>query len=626
MEKSEENIEEKSNRKSKKKGKRTYHGRVIGRDRSRYARPEQPREAPRRVAKICGSDYELANFVLNDEDRDGTGHQASRALLEKIEGKSPAARWSGTGSGSWGSGSGSYSVQEGSSGVVYTDYTNYTSYASAYSGTDAQDWGRKYHENGGCTYIDLCHLEICIPEVRSAWDHVAANRAMLEIAARAQASLNAELPEDRRIEVLANNSDGRGHSYGTHLNICLTREAWNDIFHNKIQKMLVLASFQVSSIVFAGQGKVGAENGRPWVPFQISQRADFMETLTGLQTTYERPIVNSRDESLCGRIGEKGEGLARLHVIFYDNNLCQTAALLKIGTLQILVAMLEGGWCDLGLVLDDPVEAVLHYSHGADLLKRCELASGEAVTAVELQLRFVKEARKALEAGLLDTVPRAAELIELWEDTLLKLQAGDLEALAGRLDWVLKLSMIERTLEQRDDLCWESPELVYLDQIYSSLDRERGLFWAYEEAGAVERVVSEDDVTRFIEEPPDDTRAWTRGQLLRLLEPEQISSIDWHEVGVRITEPGGWRSTTRVLLGDPGGSTRSQNLGVFTAAEDVEEVVRVLAARGLGEDIEAEDTEAEEMDVEDIDVESIDAEEQPKADAPLQLVTDGVHQ
>ncbi|MBW2389296.1 MAG: proteasome accessory factor PafA2 family protein [Deltaproteobacteria bacterium] len=213
MEKSEENIEEKSNRKSKKKGKRTYHGRVIGRDRSRYARPEQPREAPRRVAKICGSDYELANFVLNDEDRDGTGHQASRALLEKIEGKSPAARWSGTGSGSWGSGSGSYSVQEGSSGVVYTDYTNYTSYASAYSGTDAQDWGRKYHENGGCTYIDLCHLEICIPEVRSAWDHVAANRAMLEIAARAQASLNAELPEDRRIEVLANNSDGRGHSY-----------------------------------------------------------------------------------------------------------------------------------------------------------------------------------------------------------------------------------------------------------------------------------------------------------------------------------------------------------------------------------------------------------------------------
>ena len=150
-----------------------------------------------------------------------------------------------------------------------------------------------------------------------------------------------------------------------------------------------------------------------------------------------------------------------------------------------------------------------------DLSKRCDLASGEAVTAVELQLRFVEEARKALEACVLDTVPRADELIDLWQDTLEKLQAGDLEALGGRLDWVLKLSMIERTLETRDDLDWESPELLYLDQVYSSLDRERGLFWAYEEAGLVEKVVSDAEVTHFIDEPPEDTRAWTRGRLPR---------------------------------------------------------------------------------------------------------------
>src|SRR5207245_816604 len=104
----------------------------------------------------------------------------------------------------------------------------------------------------------------------------------------------------QRIHVLVNNSDGRGNAYGSHLNFLVTRRAWDNIFERKLHHMLYLASFQVSSIVYTGQGKVGSENGMPAVAFQLSQRADFFETLTGMQTTHERPIVNSRDEALCG--------------------------------------------------------------------------------------------------------------------------------------------------------------------------------------------------------------------------------------------------------------------------------------------------------------------------------------
>ena len=107
-----------------------------------------------------------------------------------------------------------------------------------------------------------------------------------------------------------------------------------------------LAAHQVSSIIYTGGGKVGSENGRSAVPFQISQRADFFETLTALQTTYRRPIVNSRDETLCGRqhylssSKEDAEGLARLHVIFYDASLSHAANVLKSGTMRIILAML----------------------------------------------------------------------------------------------------------------------------------------------------------------------------------------------------------------------------------------------------------------------------------------------
>ncbi len=110
-------------------------------------------------------------------------------------------------------------------------------------------------------------------------------------------SANARLPEGRSIQVLVNNSDGHGHSYGSHLNFLVTRRTWDNIIRRKPHYLGWLASFQASSIVYTGQGKVGSENGAPEVPFQISQRADFFETLVGTQTTFDRPIVNSRDEA-----------------------------------------------------------------------------------------------------------------------------------------------------------------------------------------------------------------------------------------------------------------------------------------------------------------------------------------
>src|SRR5437016_1224173 len=100
-----------------------------------------------RVPKLCGADIELGNFILGLERVSGTGREASRALLREIE--VPYADRGGYG-GRLVSSAGGYQV--------------------AY---DPQDWGRKYlSSNGGCFYIDLDHLECCLPEVLSAYDHV----------------------------------------------------------------------------------------------------------------------------------------------------------------------------------------------------------------------------------------------------------------------------------------------------------------------------------------------------------------------------------------------------------------------------------------------------------------------
>jgi proteasome accessory factor A len=374
------------------------------------------------------------------------------------------------------------------------------------------------------------------------------------------------------IRVLVNNSDGDGHSYGSHLNFLVTRRSWDNIFDRRLHHLLYLAAFQVSSIVFTGQGKVGSENGAPAVDFQLSQRADFFERLVGVQTTYLRPIVNSRDEPLCGRRHEEAMGSrgARLHVIFFDNTLSHAATLLKVGVMQIVLAMIEAEQVAMGLILDDPLEAVVRWSHDPGLTARARLGSGRELTAVELQLEFLEEARRFTAGGGCEgIVPRAGEILDLWEDTLGKLRAGDLPALASRLDWVLKRSLIERAMRRRPELDWRDPEIKHLDLAYSSLDPDEGLYWTCERGGLSEPVVSEAEITRLTCEPPPDTRAYARAMLLRRAGADGVADVDWDSIKLRI--PGGnrfWLPEHRTLdMPDPLAFTRAETAAIFDREE-----------------------------------------------------------
>ena len=526
---------------------------------------------PPRILKVCGADFELGNFVLGINDAVCSCREASRALLAAVKGlPRRELRHYGYGSstGTWQSavyGGQQHSVQQYrcSADVAY----------------HPQDWGRKFlAENGGCAYIDLDHLELCIPEVTNAWDHVAATHAMLRIARRALRDANDEQPPDRKIQVLVNNSDGQGNSYGSHLNFLITRRAWENIFNRKFHYLQYLASFQVSSLVYTGQGKAGSENGAPDTPFQLSQRADFFERLTSLPTTFERGIVNSRDETLCGpsSYAVQPDAPTRLHSIFFDNTLAHGSCLLKTGLMQIVLAMLEAEHCDPALLLDDPVDAVVHISHDLTLRACVELASGMRLTAIELQERFLGDARRfAATVGFDGVVLRADEILDLWEDTLAKLKAGDLQKLAPRLDWVMKLMMLERALDQRKTLDWSSPEVKVLDHLYSSLDDD-GLYWAYEESGFAERLVAEDNIVRFTQSPPDDTRAWTRAMLLRCAGSEAVDSVDWDSVGFKLRGRNYWPTYRKVSLSHPLAFTRAEAEPIFRQAGDLEAVLDAL--------------------------------------------------
>jgi len=505
-----------------------------------HQQPDHP------VAKVCGADVELGNFILFDDRVQRTGSVAAQILLSHVAGIPHAAQ------------------------------------ANTFS-DNVQDWGRKFlAANGGCVYIDLDHLELCIPEVQSAYDFVAAFHAMLVLARQAMDAANAHAPKGARLQVLVNNSDGLGNSYGSHLNFLLARRTWENIFHRKPHYLAYLASYQVSSIVVTGQGKVGAENGAPAVDYQLSQRTDFDMTVTGVQTTYDRPLVNARDEPLCGTgwsqtsRGRSKTGLARLHCIFYDSNLCHVANLLKCGMMQIVLAMLEAEWINPVLILEDPLETAVRFSHDPMLRARTRMASGKRWTAVELQRRFLDEARRFhAQGGCEGVVPRAGEILDLQADTLEKLHAGDLDAVAGRLDWVLKLQILRRVMAGRKNLNWQSPEIKHLDHLYSSLDTD-GLYWTCDQAGSIEHVVTPGDIERLLHQPPEDTRAYTRAMLLRLAGRERISRVDWDSIGFKLPGRRGWPRYRWLNLPDPLGLTKAETSHLFDGDKTLNDVLDAL--------------------------------------------------
>lgn len=531
------------------------------------------------VPKVCGSDIELGNFFEGTENgSDSTGYEASLALLSEIQGIPENGEWH------YGYQSPKDTGDESSKGVGCSSNCDCDS-GSEGSGYNPQDRGRKYlPSNGGCAYIDLNHLEVCTPELTSARHYVACWHAMLRIVRNAQLRAEEKLPENIRLQVLANNSDGLGHSYGSHVNFLISRECFRNITGCRLHYTQFLASYQASSIIFTGAGKLGSENRRPSAEFQISQRADFFETILGSQTTYNRPMVNSRDEAHCGsssfRLRDRTSEMARLHVIFFDSTLCHVATFLKVGVTQIVLAMIEQGWISHELILDDPLKAVLDYSHDPTLCSTAKNLQGIKYTALEHQFGILEQAKKFVDQGQVDgIVPGASEIIRLWEDTLIRLRDKDFSGLARRLDWVLKLSIL-KTTKNKYGLKWKSPKMKHLDLLYSSLNPDDGLYWAYDQAGLVDKLVSDREIEGFIFEPPDDTRAWLRANILRRMDADKIQSINWDRIELKNPDRGkdcwSYEPPVKLWMGDPLDYNQKQCQAAFNKSANFLDVLKKL--------------------------------------------------
>src|SRR6266496_132109 len=380
-------------------------------------------------------------------------------------------------------------------------------------------WGRSsnvFLKNGARLYLDVgSHPEYATPECDSLESLVAHDKAgerVLEgLVVDAEKRLHDEgIAGD--IYLFKNNTDSAGNSYGCHENYLVGR-------HGEFSRMAdVLIPFLVTRQMICGAGKV-LQTPRGAV-YCVSQRAEHIWESVSSATTRSRPIINTRDEPHAD-----AEQFRRLHVIVGDSNMSETTTLLKVGSTDLVLRMIEAGAALRDMTLDNPIRAIREVSHDMTGRSRVRLADALDMSALDIQYEYLTRAREFTTSSGLNTI--SERVLEMWERALQAIETGNLDKIAREIDWVTKYQLIER-YRARHDLPLSSPRVAQLDLAYHDVRRGRGLYYLLQGSGAVDRVARDVDIFEAKSVPPQTTRARLRGEFIRRAQEKRRDfTVDW---------------------------------------------------------------------------------------------------
>ena len=384
-------------------------------------------------------------------------------------------------------------------------------------------WGRSsnvFLRNGSRLYLDVgSHPEYATAECDDIVQLITHDRAGERILEGLLVDAERRLHEEGiagEIYLFKNNTDSAGNSYGCHENYLVSR-------HGEFQKLAdSVLPFLVSRQIVCGAGKV-QQTPRGAV-YCVSQRADHIWEGVSSATTRSRPIINTRDEPHAD-----AERYRRLHVIVGDSNMSETTTLLKVGSADLVLRMLEAGVVMRDLTLENPIRAIREISHDPTGARTVRLANGRELTSLQIQGEYFEKARDFADRQGYSDDPGSvvSRTLELWERTLKAVETGDLSLVDHDIDWVIKLRLLERYMGKHG-LTLSDARVAQLDLAYHDITRTRGLYYLLERHGRVTRVTHEPEVFEAKNIPPQTTRARLRGEFIRRAQERRRDfTVDW---------------------------------------------------------------------------------------------------
>lgn len=380
-------------------------------------------------------------------------------------------------------------------------------------------WGRSsnvFLTNGSRLYLDVgSHPEYATAECDDIEQLVIHDRAGERIVEDLISDAQDRLAEEGiqgEIYLFKNNTDSSGNSYGCHENYLIKRRA------DYLTQIEALLPFLISRQLISGAGKV-LETPRGTI-YSLSQRADHMWEGVSSATTRSRPIINTRDEPHAD-----SEAYRRLHVIVGDSNMSEMTTMLKVTSMDFVLQMLETGFLSRDFTLDNPIRAIRDVSHDITGRGQITLASGQTITALELQFEYLRLAKEFSLGYSISSLQ--AKALELWERSLTAIETGDHSKISKDIDWAIKKNLLDGYMS-KNGLELDNPRVAQLDLMYHDITQSRGLFYLLERKGMANRISSDDDVEAAKSIPPQTTRAKLRGDFIRAAQDKgKDISVDW---------------------------------------------------------------------------------------------------
>ena len=292
--------------------------------------------------------------------------------------------------------------------------------------------GGMFLTNGARFYIDCGHHpEFAGPELANPWDaarYVKAGEKILE-------DLAADIARNQSAVAQAcffrQNVDysGTGSTWGSHESYL--HRADPSLFRQHLIPHLV------SRLIYTGAG--GFDANYPGIRFLLSPRVPHLAAEVSEQSTSLRGVLHTKNESLSSA------GYNRLHLLCSESLFSEWAIFLRVGVTALVVAMIEAGLRPGDQVkLSAPLEAMRVFAGDPQCQQTVTTARGESLTAVAIQRRYLSLAEAHLHDSFMPTW--AGEVCREWRQVLDLLESGSPEAVATRLDWAMRFSIVSRFL------------------------------------------------------------------------------------------------------------------------------------------------------------------------------------
>jgi proteasome accessory factor A len=187
------------------------------------------------------------------------------------------------------------------------------------------------------------------------------------------------------------------------------------------------------------------------------------------------------------------------------------------------------------------------------------------MTALDIQRCFHAAAQRYIETHP-ESHPTYPAIIMEWGAVLDRL-ASDPMQLYREIDWVMKLHLLRNYMERRNS-GWDDPRIAMMDLQYHDIRPEKGLYYILERSGVARRILTDEEIVRAMDDPPEDTRAYFRGQCLKKFK-HQIFGVNWDSISFNL----GDGPIKRILMEEPTRGTKKHVQQLLDRSETAADLV-----------------------------------------------------